>query len=218
MSTCLRPLRRAASLLLAAASALALAACVSAPDGSYAPDGSSVPPSTVPSDAAGVLPAPGRTIDAAPPETGDLSGYSIGVVIPDDTEASQTLLDATRAFADASGAELEEFPADPAGDDPVGDALASAVAADTDLVVGLGDGVVGVFDVETSKILDQQVLVVGGQLAEPTENVTAVIWPGATSREPADDGSVTSQRGIDALGTGIESIRAGLTGVVLSLG
>jgi beta-galactosidase GanA len=145
----------------------------------------------------------------------DLSGYRIAVVVPDDSEESETLLAAAREFAADSGADLEEYRA-AAGDDPVGDALEQAV--DADLVVGLGAGVVSVFDFETGKILDQQVLVVGGQLAEPTANVTAVIWPGATSREPAEEESVTVQRGVDALGAGVASIREGVTGVVLHLG
>jgi ethanolamine utilization protein EutA (predicted chaperonin) len=186
-----------------------LTACVADPDGSTAQ------PST--SAAAGALPAPGRTIEASPPAVEDLSGYRIAVVVPDDSEESEALLAAAREFAASSGADLEEYRA-AAGDDPVGDALEQAVGADADLVVGLGAGVVSVFDFETGKILDQQVLVVGGQLAEPTANVTAVIWPGATSREPADEESVTVQRGVDALGAGIASIREGVTGVVLHLG
>lgn len=182
-----------------AALALTLVACVS--------DGSTT-------SASGVAPAPGRTIEATPSSVMDLAGYRIAVVVPD---GSGALLAAAREFAERSGAELLEFAAPAASDDPVGEALAKAVGSGADVVVGLGEGVVGVFDFETGKILDQQVLVVGGQLAEPTENVTAVIWPGATAREPADDESVTVARGMDALATGIASIRAGETGVVLHL-
>jgi hypothetical protein len=111
-----------------------------------------------------------------------------------------------------------EFQAAAAGDDPVGDAFDQATGAHADVVVGLGDGILDVFDFETGKLLDQQFLIVGGQLAEPTHNVTAVIWPGATSREPGDVGSVTESRGVDALGAGVESIRDGLSGIVLRLG
>lgn len=188
---------------MAAALALTLAACVS--DGSSPTGG----------DAA-VVPAPGRTIEVVPPAIAELRGYRIAVVVPDDPEA-ETLLTAARAFADVSGAELVEFPAAKDGDDPVGEALAAAIDADADVVVGLGEGVVGVFDFETGKVLHQEMLVIGGQLAEPTENVTAVIWPGATAREPSDPESVTVERGVDALTAGVMSIRDGVTGVVLSL-
>lgn len=164
------------------------------------------------------LPAPGRTIEAAPSAVGDLSGYRIAVVVADDSGESQTLLAAAREFAANSGAELVEFPAPETSDDPLGEVLDGAAGAGADVVVGLGTGVVDVFDFETSKLLDQTFLIIGGQLGEPTENVTAVIWAGATSREPADVDSVTVPRGIDALGAGVTSIREGVTGVVLLLG
>ncbi|RWZ68162.1 hypothetical protein ELQ92_02695 [Labedella populi] len=201
--------RNAAALTVTAVLAVALTGCVS--------DGSAPPP-VAPSSASEVVPVPGRTIPAVPPAVPDLRGYRIAVVVPDDSSASDTLLSSARAFASTSGAELVEFAADTEGDDPVGDAFAAAIGADADVVVGLGEGVIGVFDFETGKILDQEVLVIGGQLAEPTGNVTAVIWPGATAREPTDDESVTVARGIDALSAGIMSIRDGVTGVVLSLG
>lgn len=210
MPTTPRPVRRAASLAVIAALAVALTACVDLSGG----------PSTAPSASVGtsseVLPAPGRTIAASPSAVADLTGYRIAAVVPDDSEPSQMLLAAAREFAADSGADLVEFVAG-TGDDPVGEAFAGAVGADADVVIGLGESVVGVFDFETGKILDQEVLVVGGQLAEPTENVTAVIWPGATAREPADEESVTIERGVEALTVGLASIRGGETGVVLSL-
>jgi hypothetical protein len=191
------PVHRASALALLVALGLALTGCVAAADEA--------------------LPAPGRTIEASAPGVEDLSDYRIAVVVPDDSDESQTLLAAAQEFAATSGAELEEFQAAPEGDDPVGDALLQASGAGADVVVGLGAGVVGVFDFETGKSLDQEFLVVGGQLAEPTENVTAVIWPGATSREPAQEESVTMTRGVDALGAGIASIRDGVSGTVLRL-
>ncbi|RUR01738.1 hypothetical protein [Labedella endophytica] len=205
-----RSARRAAAFASTAVLALALVACVAEPDGSDAP-ASSV------SLAATALPTPGRTIDATPTAAPDLTGYRIAVVVGDESEASQTLLTAARDVAASSGAELVEFPAAAAGEDPVGDAFAEAVGAESDLIVGLGEGVVPVFDFETGKILDQEVLLIGAQLAEPTANVTSVIWPGATSRDTADDDGVTVDRGVDALGAGIASIRDGVSGVVLSL-
>jgi hypothetical protein len=209
-----RSVHRAGALAAILALGLALSACVAAPDGA-APEGSAPE---------GSLPAPGRTIEASPPAAADLSDYRIAVVVPDASEESQTLLDATREFAATSGADLVEFSAAPAADagnnpsdDPVGDALERAVGSDADVVLGLGGGVVDVFDFETGKILDQEFLVIGGQLAEPTVNVTAVIWPGATAREPTEEESVTVPRAIEALGAGVESIRGGTSGIVLHL-
>lgn len=192
-----RSVSRAGALALIVVLGLALTACVAETD-----------------DAP---PVPGRTIEASPPAMEDLDEYRIAVVVPDDSDESQTLLAATREFAASSGAELVEFRAAAAGDDPVGDAFEEAAGAEADVVVGLGEGVIDVFDFETAKLLDQEFLIVGGQLAEPTKNVTAVIWPGATSREPVDEESVTVPRGRDALGTGVDSIRSGVTGTVLRL-
>lgn len=207
-----RPARRRGLLVLIVTAALGLTACVPQPGGS--PERDAATPTSATSEA---LPAPGRTIEASPSAAPDLRGYRIAVVVADESAPSRALLAGAREFAASSGAELVEFPAAVEGDDPVGEALAGAVDSSADVVVGLGDGVVGVFDFETGKILDQQVLVIGGQLAEPTENVTAVIWPGATSREATVDDSVTVQRGIDALTAGLTSIRDGVSGVVLSL-
>ncbi|GAB3596902.1 hypothetical protein GCM10027408_07210 [Microbacterium tumbae] len=170
------------------------------------------------------MPAPGRTIEATPPPADELSGYRIAVVVPDGSAGSRALLEGIRAFAASSGADLEEFPA-VEGDDPVGAAFEAAVDEEPDLLVGLGEGVADVFNYETPKLLSQQILIVGAQLFEPTANVTAVIWEGATSRGsevgpdgPLDPASVTAQRGADALAAGVASVREGVTGVVLHLG
>jgi hypothetical protein len=180
-----------------------------------------------PTDAAHeIVPEPGRTIEATPPASvSGLGGYRIAAIVPDTSATSVALLSAARAVASASGASLREFPVDEEGADPVGAALDRALDARPDLVVGLGDGVVDVFSFESAQLLDQQFLVVGAQLAEPTGNVTAVVWDGATSRGSAagSDGelsaaSVTEGRGADAFEAGLASIQDGTTGVVLRLG
>lgn len=163
-----------------------------------------------------VAPEPGRTIPVTPPgEPLDLAGWRI-VVVGDAAD----LVDGARGVAEGAGAELSEIPA---GDDPDG-ALAAAIDADPDLVVGVGEGVVDAFSFETAQRLDRDFLLLGAQLAEPTANVTAVIWEGATSRGSAasadgdlDPASATPARGADALAAGIASIRAGETGIVLDL-
>jgi hypothetical protein len=180
-----------------------------------------------PTDAASeIVPEPGRTIEATPPASlSGLDGYRIAAITPDASAPSMALLSAAREVASASGADLREFPADEKGEDPVGAALDRALDARPDLIVGLGDGVVDVFSFESAQLLDQQFLVVGAQLAEPTGNVTAVVWDGATSRGSAAgsdgelaDTSITEDRGEDALEAGLASIQDGVTGVVLHLG
>lgn len=180
-----------------------------------------------PTDAAyETVPEPGRTIEATPSASvSGLDGYRIAVIVPDISAGSVALLSAARAVAGANGANLREFPVDEEGEDPVGAALERALSARPDLIVGLGDGVVDVFSFESAQRLDQQFLVIGAQLAEPTGNVTAVVWDGATSRGSAagpdgelDAVSITEERGEDAFEAGLASIQDGTTGVVLHLG
>ncbi|MDR7381750.1 BMP family ABC transporter substrate-binding protein [Promicromonospora iranensis] len=180
-----------------------------------------------PTDAAyEIAPEPGRTIEATPPASlSGLDGYRIAAIVPDTSAPTTVLLSAAREVASANGADLRELPVDEKDEDPVGAALGRALDARPDLIVGLGDGVVDVFGFESAQYLDQQFLVVGAQLAEPTGNVTAVVWDGATSRGSAagSDGelaesSITEARGVDAFAAGLASIQDGTTGVVLRLG
>lgn len=177
-----------------------------------------------------IVPEPGRTIEARlPASVPRLDGYRIAVVVPDGSAASEELLSAARAVASAHGATLHEYVVDGESEVSVGGALDHALDARPDLIVGLGDGVVDVFGFESAQWLDQQFLVVGAQLPEPTGNVTAVVWDGATSRGSAagSDGGRGAgglTEGLDgglgeaALGVGLASIRAGTVGVVLHLG
>ena len=208
-------MRRRAGLLSGAALALMLVGC-----GASEP----VPPVDLPdgtaADPYAPVPEPGRTIEATPPaEAVDVSGWRIAVVVPDGDTATQTLLSAVGESADRYGAHVEEFGGD------VDVAFAHALDADADVVIGLGEGTSDVFAYEASQWLDREFLILGAQAAEPTDNVTAVIWEGATSRgsgAPADGDldpeGVTAARAADAVAAGLESVAGGVTGIVLHLG
>lgn len=218
-----RFLRPPVGLALATAlvASAALAGC--APASAGADRGPAAPPSSA---AYEIVPEPGRTIAATPPPGGgpqpSLTGYRIAVVVPADPAAADALLEGTRGFAGRTGAEVVEFVASaPGGIDA---AFGGALDAGADLVVGLGEPTVDVFSFETALWPGQQFLLVGAQLPEPTENVTAVIWEGATSRGsaasadgPLDDSAITAARAADALAVGVDSVRARTTGVVLAL-
>ena len=204
---------------LALAASTILTAC--APSGVPDPRDTASPTG----EAQAIVPEPGRTIPATPTETLEaLGGYRIAVVTRDNSPSSTALLDAARRFAQERDAALLEFPADVPDIDGVDAALDRALDADPDLIVGLGAGVVDLFSFKTAQLLEREFLVVGAQLAEPTDNVTAVIWEGATSRGSAasadgtlDDGTFTEERGFDAFAVGVASVDAGVTGVVLHL-
>ncbi|MBY0690126.1 hypothetical protein [Microbacterium marinilacus] len=194
--------------------------------GNAAPSPAAPSPAAPSGAAYDVVPEPGRTIDAAPSATLErLDGYRIAVIVPDDSTTSSVLLSAARTVAGERGADLVELPVDASAADPIGQALERALEVQPDVIAGLGEGVVDVLGFESAQLLDQQFLVVGAQLAEPTENVTAVIWDGATSRGSSagadgdlDASSVTPQRGEAAFETGLASVRDGQTGIVLHLG
>ncbi|WP_163630260.1 BMP family ABC transporter substrate-binding protein [Microbacterium sp. B35-04] len=176
-------------------------------------------------DAHEIVPEPGRTIAVTPSQDVEaLAGYRIAVVTRDGSATSTALLDAAHRFAQERRAELLVFPADVPDIDGVDAALDRALAAEPDLIVGLGAGVVDLFSFETAQLLEREFLIIGAQLAEPTDNVTAVIWDGATSRGSAasadgalDDSVITEERGVDAFAVGAASIDSGVTGVVLRL-
>jgi len=168
-------------------------------------------------------PSPGATIV---PETGSWNGvtppagYRAILLATDGDPASDAVTASVEDWAERSGVELTVMTATDTID--MDDRFDEAVAATPDLVIGAGGGAVDTFAYLTSQSLAQQFLVVGAQLAEPTDNVTAVIWPGATFRgtnlgEPETDAEGASEYASDAVDAGVASIVNGLTGIVIEL-
>ncbi len=169
-------------------------------------------------------PAPGRTVEAAAPAArGDLRGVRIAVVVPDDGATSRSLQAAVRSFAEVNGLTVDEFVA--TGDAAsIDSAFAEALATEPHIVVGLGAGCVDAFAYNSSQWLDQDFLLLGAQVAEPTANVAAVVWEGATSRgsgAPADgdldDSAVSAGRAAEAVAVGLTTVMSGESGIVLHL-
>ncbi|MBA8817183.1 hypothetical protein FHX48_002281 [Microbacterium halimionae] len=171
-----------------------------------------------------VVPEPGRTIEAAEIDANtdtSLTGYRIAVVNVA-SAGSDAMLDGVVAFAEEKNADVEIF--DAADGDDVAGAVGDAIAAHPDLVVGLGESVVDTFSFETAQVLYQQFLILGAQVAEPTANVTAVIWEGATSRGSAasadgdlNGANVTAEFSRSVVGVGVASIEYGVTGVIVAV-
>lgn len=202
----------AASVVLAA-SLLVVTACTAASD--TAPD----------AFLGGGMPSPEATITPAPDSWSQASvpaGFRVVALAMAADPAAETVLSAVRDWADAHGVSLEtEQVAD-------GDALEAATVeaseSGADLVIGAGSQSVDVLALITSQLLDTQFLVIAGQLAEPTANVTAVIWPGAgfrgTGITPDGEGevsAVTPERARTAIEAGYASVAWGITGIVVQL-
>ncbi|MDO5736920.1 MAG: hypothetical protein Q4P15_10645 [Propionibacteriaceae bacterium] len=75
----------------------------------------------------------------------------------------------------------------------------SAFEEAPELIVVVGPGLLPEVDIISASYLDQEVVLLGGQIAEPTENVTAILWPGADDRA-ALAGSELSFEGGDRWG------------------
>jgi len=172
---------------------------------------------TAPTPEATVNPEPGSWDGVEPPV-----GYRVVLISAGDDSGTATLAGAVQDWAARSGVQLERLTA--STDDEVEAQINTAVLRDADLVIGAGNAVVDVFALLTPQHLAQQFLVVGAELPEPTENLTAVVWEGATFRGTGlsaasdyDETTITAGRADDAVTAGVASVLHGHTGIVLRL-
>jgi hypothetical protein len=93
-----------------------------------------------------------------------------------------------------------------------------------DLIVSAGNELVDPLALVTANHLDQQFLVIGAEVAEPTVNVTAADWTGASFRGEGlglpsayDPGSFTHERATRAVRAGVAAVLNGITGIVIRL-
>jgi hypothetical protein len=170
-----------------------------------------------PSPEATISPEPGSWDGVTP-----ASGYRVVLISAGGDDATATLAAAVAEWSKREGVELRVLTA--SGNDEVVARLADAVAATPDLVIGAGDGVVDMFARVTPQRLEQQFLIVGAEVPEPTDNVTSVIWPGATFRGTGlvtagslDPASVTASRAADAVSAGVANVLGGRPGIVIEL-
>jgi hypothetical protein len=103
--------------------------------------------------------------------------------------------------------------------------IGEAINLKPDLIISVGNGLVDPLALVTANHLDQPFLVVGAELAEPTANVTAADWVGASFRGEGlglpsayDPSSFTAERAGRAVRAGVAAVLHGVTGVVLRIG
>ncbi|GHI95393.1 hypothetical protein [Streptomyces olivaceus] len=213
----------AAAALTAAAAAL-LTGCGSGDDGSPSrPTPSAVgrlgagfvAPGTTPAPESTVTPQPGSWDGVRPSD-----GYRVTLVTAGDGQPVRTVVEAVREWAEEQDVGLETVTA--AGDSDLIPAVTRAMDTEADLIVSAGDDLVDPLVNVTPNHLDQQFLVVGAELAEPTENVTAVDWTGASFRGEGlgtpttyDAASFTPARCAAAVRAGTAAVLSGRTGIVV---
>ena len=173
-------------------------------------------PAAPPSPEATITPSPGSWNDVHPP-----SGYRVVLLTAGDDPQTQTLVTAVRDWAAAEKVSLKTVKAAAGSYVPK---ITEAIGLKPDLIVSAGNALIDPLALVTASHLDQQFLVVGAELAEPTANVTAADWTGASFRGEGlgmssnyDASTFTPSRAGNAIRAGAASVLTGHTGIVIWL-
>jgi hypothetical protein len=209
---------------VAITAAVALTACGSGDDWSDphpkpAPIGTLgagfIDPSSPPAPEGTVTPSPGSWDSVHPPKS-----YRVVLLTAGDDAPTKALVAAVQSWAVDEHADLRTLRS---GDDPVG-SIIKAMDMKPDLIVSAGNDLIDPLALVTPSHLAQQFLVVGAEVAEPTANVTAVDWSGASFRGESlgasstyDPASFTATRCANAIRAGAAAVLNNLTGIVVWL-
>jgi hypothetical protein len=174
-----------------------------------------VDPSAPPSPEATITPSPGSWDDVRPGK-----GYRVVLLTAGTDAQTKTLVTAVHDWASAEKVDLKTVTAD--APSQYVDKISEAIKLAPDLIVSAGNALVDPLAVITANHLDQQFLVIGAELAEPTINVTAATWAGASYRGEGlgtstsyDPGSFTPARADAALRAGAAAVLNHHTGIVI---
>lgn len=183
------------------------------PHGSLAPD--FVYPTSSPSPGATITPKPGSW-DAVHPS----AGYRVVLLTSGDDAPTKTLVTAVKAWAEDEDVDLRTVV--PRNDKDAIGSITKAIGMKPDLIVSAGNDLIDPLTVVTASNLQQKFLIVGAELAEPTYNVTAVDWNGASFRGEGldmssayDPATFTPDRGAAAIRAGTAAVLSGVTGIVV---
>ncbi|MBM0233557.1 hypothetical protein JNW91_17870 [Micromonospora sp. STR1_7] len=220
----MRPPLRAVALL--AATAALVAACDSGDDWSQPHPAPSavgtlgpgfVDPSARPAPEATITPQPGSWAGVHPSKD-----YRVVLLTVGDDTPTKALGTAVNDWADDEHVDLRTIVVGKAQD--AVPSIARAMAMNPDLIVSVGNDLIDPLALVTPNHLDEQFLVVGAELAEPTHNVTAVDWDGASFRGEGlgmsstyDPTSFTAERCAAAIRAGVAAVLNDLTGIVVWL-
>ena len=220
--------RRHVVVLVAAATvAGVLAGCSSSKDTPKIPDGRRptgvlgagfIDAAAPPAPESTIRPQPGSWDAVRPPR-----GYHVVLLTAGDDPATTALVTGVKQWATAEHDRLETVAVTKS--DRFVDAIVEAMAPAPDLIVCAGNALVDALALVTASHLNQQFLVVGAQVPEPTVNVTAAIWQGASSRggevpdtvSSFDPGAFTARHVGAAIRAGVASVLSDITGIVIWL-
>lgn len=168
-----------------------------------------------PAPEATITPTPGSW-DAVHPA----KGYRVVLLAAGDDAPTRTLVDAVHRWAEEEDVSLKTVTATAARQ--YVPRIVEAMDLGPDLIVVAGNGFVDPLALVSANHLDRQFLVLGAEIAEPTDNVTAANWPGAAfrgeglnMRDPYDPKTFTPERADRALRAGVAAVLSGHTGYVI---
>lgn len=172
-------------------------------------------PENPPPPEGSITPEPGSWDAVHPP-----AGYTVVLLTFGDDRPTRTLVRAVEAWADDEDVELDTVVA--ASHKTLVEAIVEAMERQPDLIVSVGPALVDPLAIVSANHLSQQFLVLGAELAEPTENVTAAEWVGAGYRGEGlgtpteyDASTFTRERADRALRAGVAAVLNGITGFVI---
>ncbi|WP_213816665.1 hypothetical protein [Glaciihabitans sp. dw_435] len=219
----MRSPRRTAALLTTSTLALALLAGCAASTGDWTKPhptptavgavGAGFIPSSTPSPEATINPAPGSWDGVRPSD-----GYRVVLLTAGTDAPAKAVAKAVVDWAKAAHVDLRTV----AADDNHIDGIVEAMDLKPDLIITAGNDLIDALATVTASNLHQNFLVVGAEVAEPTYNVTAVDWSGASFRGEGlgasstfDEKSFTPKRTAAAVRAGVASVLVDMTGIVL---
>ncbi|MEW9527456.1 hypothetical protein [Microbispora sp. NPDC049125] len=220
----MRP-RLLAAGALAAAAAVLVSGCGSGDDWSRPhPKPSTVGdlglgfrPAASPAPEATITPRPGSWDGVRPSE-----GYRVILLTAGKDAQTRTLANAVTKWAEEEDVSMKTI--DATAPDQYVPSIVRAIDMAPDLVISVGNDLIDPLALVTASHLAQQFLVVGAELAEPTENVTAADWTGASFRGEGlgmssayDPATFTPERAGRAVRAGVAAVLNGLTGIVIWL-
>ncbi|MGW2936765.1 hypothetical protein ACWDA7_34035 [Streptomyces sp. NPDC001156] len=173
--------------------------------------------SSSPAPESTTTPRPGSWTGVHPPKN-----YRVVLVSAGADRPTRALVTAVEDWAEAEHVDLRTVRAD--GTLDLLPTLTKALEMSPDLVVSAGNDLIDPLATVTPNHLSQRFLVVGAELAEPTYNVTAVDWSGASFRGEGlgmsstyDPASFTAPRCAAAIRAGAAAVLHDLTGIVIWL-
>ncbi|MFC4011997.1 hypothetical protein ACFOY2_32520 [Nonomuraea purpurea] len=174
-------------------------------------------PAAPPAPEATITPSPGSWDGVRPS-----AGYRVVLLTAGQDPQTRTLVSAVTEWAEEEDVSLKTVTA--TKPDQFIPSIVRAMDLAPDLIISAGDDLIDPLALVTPNHLDRRFLVIGAELAEPTQNVTAADWTGASFRGEGlgmssayDPATFTAERAGRAVRAGVAAVLTGLTGIVIWL-